>query len=278
MKFCFYILIIILFFSATILYSQSKILQVGEELVYTVSFGFIKLGEVKFNLNNSYYENNKKYFTAKAEMKSYEGIPFLAVRYIFESIMREEKGKVVSEKFHSSEFKDDNSGERVILRTDYEFDYTSNKDTGYIKVKRYRDNGRDKILEVDKTETFERGIDFQDGLSIVYLARINSFKKERSQKVNIYINEKQSYIAYSFNYNRDAVSIDLFDYDMAAIKIDGKADFIGVLGLTGEFEGWLSDDDARVPLKARFNIILGSVTLELTSYKKTGWKPPKFNE
>lgn len=278
MKFCLNILIIIIISAANILYSQSKILQVGEELVYTVSFGFIKLGEVKFNLNNSYYENNKKYFTAKAEMKSYEGIPFLAVRYIFESIMREEKGKVVSEKFHSSEFKDDNSGERVILRTDYEFDYFSNKDTGYIKVKRYRDNGRDKIMEVDKTETFERGIDFQDGLSIVYLARINSYKKERSQKVNIYINEKQSYIAYSFNYNRDAVSIDLFDYDMAAIKIDGKADFIGVLGLTGEFEGWLSDDDARVPLKARFNIILGSVTLELTSYKKTGWKPPKFNE
>lgn len=278
MKFYVQILITVLLFPATILYSQSKILQVGEELVYTVSFGFIKLGEVKFNLNNSYFENNKKYFTAKAEMKSYEGIPFLAVRYIFESIMREEKGKVVSEKFHSSEFKDDNSGERVILRTDYEFDYSSSKDTGYIKVKRYRDNGRDKILEVDKTETFERGIDFQDGLSIVYLARINSFKKERSQKVNIYINEKQSYIAYSFNYNRDAVSIDLFDYDMAAIKIDGKADFIGVFGLTGEFEGWLSDDEARVPLKARFNIILGSVTLELTSFKKTGWKPPKFNE
>ncbi|MCX7834381.1 MAG: DUF3108 domain-containing protein [Ignavibacteria bacterium] len=278
MKYYWTIVFVVILLPATVLYSQSKILQVGEELVYTVSFGFIKLGEVKFNLNSSYYENNRKYFTAKAEMKSFEGVPFLNVRYIFESIIREEKGRVLSEKFHSSEFKDENSGQRVILRTDYEFDYFSDNDTGYIKVKRYRDNGRDKILEVDKTETFEKGIEFQDGLSVIYLARINSFKKERSKKVNIYINEKQSYVAYSFNYNRDAVSIDLFDYDMAAIKIDGKADFVGVLGLTGEFEGWLSDDEARVPLKARFNIILGSVTLELTSYKKTGWKPPKFNE
>lgn len=278
MKCYFKILILILLISASVLYSQSKILQVGEELVYTVSFGFIKLGEVKFNLNSSYYENQRKYYTAKAEMKSFEGIPFLAVRYIFESVMREEKGKILSDKFHSSEFKDENSGERVILRTDYEFDYFSNKDTGYIKVKRYKDNGRDKNLEVDKTETFEIGTEFQDGLSVVYFARINSYKKERSKKVNIYINEKKSFLAYSFNYNRDAVSLDLVDYDMAAIKVDGKADFIGVLGLTGEFEGWLSDDDERVPLKARFNIILGSVTLELTSYKKPGWKPPKFNE
>ncbi len=278
MKFCFRVILCILLATAATTYSQSKILQVGEELVYTVSFGFIKLGEVKFNLNSTFYENNKKYFTAKAEMKSYEGIPFLSVRYIFESVMREEKGKILSEKFHSSEFKDDNSGERVIIRTDYEFDYSSDNDTGFIRVKRYKDNGRDKILEVDKTELFEKGMEFQDGLSIVYFARINSYKKDRSKKVNIYINEKQSFIAYSFNYNRDAVSIDLVDYDMAAIKIDGKADFIGVLGLTGEFEGWLSDDDERIPLKARFNIILGSVTLELTSYKRTGWKPPKFNE
>ncbi len=278
MKFYFCLILSFLILFAGAVYSQSKIMQVGEELVYTVSFGFIKLGEVKFNLNSSFYENNQKYYTAKAEMKSFEGIPFLSVRYIFESIIREEKGKIFSEKFHASEFKDENTGERVILRTDYEFDYSSNSDTGYIKVKRYKDNGRDKILEVDKTETFEKGIEFQDGLSIVYLARINSYKKERSKKVNIYINEQQSYIAYSFNYNRDAVSLDIFDYDMAAIKIDGKADFIGVLGLTGEFEGWLSDDDERVPLKARFNIILGSVTLELTSYKKIGWKPPRFND
>ena len=98
------------------------------------------------------------------------------------------------------------------------------------------------------------------------------------ENIKVFINEKESSLKYSFDQNRDVVSTGLVDYDMAGIRIAGVADFVGVVGLTGEFEGWFSDDDARVPLKARFNIIIGSVTLELKSYIRPGWVPPKYNE
>lgn len=76
--------------------------------------------------------------------------------------------------------------------------------------------------------------------------------------------------------NEDVVSTDAIDYHVAVIKIAGVADFVGLFGLTGEFISWLSADEARIPIKAQFNVSIGSISLELEKYKRTGWEPPKF--
>ena len=57
--------------------------------------------------------------------------------------------------------------------------------------------------------------------------------------------------------------------------MDGKANFIGVFGLTGGFRGWFSDDAERVPIIAKLNVLVGSVTLELKEWKHGNWNPPK---
>ena len=62
-------------------------MEVGEELKYKVYFGFIPLGEVTFKVNTTYAENGKNHYTAKAQIKSLEDIPFVNVNYIFESVM-----------------------------------------------------------------------------------------------------------------------------------------------------------------------------------------------
>ncbi len=246
-------------------------MEQGEELDYTVYFGFIKLGSVKFRVNNIYTENKKKYYTAVADIKSFEGIPFIGIHFIFESAMLQDKNGLITSEFHSTEFKDSDAGGKMKINSDYLFDYDSNR----IHIKKFSDPGS-KIL-MDTTVTFIKGREYQDGLSIFYNARINSLQKSEPRKnVYVYINEKESSVKYSFNFNRDAVSGGIAEFDLAAIKVAGVAQFIGILGLTGEFEGWISDDEYRIPYKARFNITIGSVTLELTSYKRKGWQPPKF--
>ena len=60
-------------------------------------------------------------------MFSYEGIPFVGVKYFFDSKMRDDKTGVVSEEFRASDFKDESSGGKMIIRTEYDFDYYSNK-------------------------------------------------------------------------------------------------------------------------------------------------------
>jgi len=41
--------------------------------------------------------------------------------------------------------------------------------------------------------------------------------------------------------------------------------------MKGPFRGWFSDDDAAIPLKAKVEIFLGSIVLELESYERPGW-------
>jgi hypothetical protein len=269
---CLNIAILFVLLGTTSLNAQDKVLEVGEELTYEVYFGFIKLGKVNFKVTNSYTENKEEFYTAKAEMKTYEGVPFVNVNYIFETTMQSDEQNIKNDKsqkkevfataFYSTEFK-----KKSITRIEYDFDY----DKREIKVMKETDNELNDSMNVK----FDENIRYQDGLSIFYNARLQSFSN-KNYNMPVFVNDKQSSLKYSFNINEDVVDIDLFDYDVKAIKIAGVADFVGVMGLTGEFAGWLSADDYRIPLKASFNVIIGSVTLELIDYKRTNWKAPKF--
>ena len=244
------------------IFAQSKVLEQGEELQYVVYYGFIKLGEVKFKVSNVSNTDDKKTCNANVTMKSYDGVPLVNISYIFESEMEAMNNQLYSMNFHSSEFKN-----KAIENTDYNFLY----DSSYVKILK-ESSGKSLYSGNYK---FNSGIKYQDGLSLFYAARLNSFEN-KNYNVPIFINENQNSVKYSFNINKDVVNIDLVDYDISVIKIAGQADFTGVFGLTGEFVGWFSDDDYRVPIKAQFNVLIGSVTLELSSYKKKSWKPPLF--
>ena len=246
--------------------TDDRVLETGEELLYKVYYGFIKLGEVKFKITGVATENKKEIYSATASIKSFESIPMVNINYIFESVMQHKNNEVFSLKFTSTEFR-----EKTITNIYYTFDYEG----GYIRSKKETDG----IVNDETKIKMEYTKMFQDGLSLFYNARLQSYYTRNSKdklryNVPVYINEKESSVKYSFNLKSEDVSTDLVDYDMNGIRVAGAADFVGVFGLTGEFVGWFSDDEARVPLKAKFNVTIGSITLELSSYKKKNWKPP----
>ena len=55
---------------------------------------------------------------------------------------------------------------------------------------------------------------------------------------------------------------------------NGRANFVGPVGMTGAFELWVSNDDALVPIAARFKVRIGSVKAELVKWKRGDWSPP----
>jgi hypothetical protein len=262
MKFLKYIIILFFIYSSVYSFPKDQVMEVGEELVYTAYYGFIKLGEVHFKVT-SYDSKNKKYY-ATAELRSNKSIPLVDINYWFETTMIYKGDSLFSYRFYSTEFKD-----KDISHIDYTFDY----ENGVIKAKK----DINLIPEEEKEIKIDNYKKYQDGLSLFYNARIQSLSN-KNYIVPVYINEKESTVNYSFNLNRDAVSGDMVDYDMEAIKVAGTAHFVGVFGLTGEFIGWMSNDEFRVPLKAKFNVSIGSITLELHSYKKQNWKPPLFKK
>lgn len=255
------ILIFIISFYGEV-FCQDKIMEVGEELYYKVYYGFLTLGEVKVRISD--YDKKNSIYTAIASMKSYEGIPFVNIDYIFESTIYKVKDSIYSKKFFSTEFKEGN-----LTHLEYIFDYNG----GVIKCKKDHNWNVDFEKEVKNDQKKK----YQDGLSMFYHARINSLVN-RNYIVPVFVNEEESTISYSFNMNKDVISLDISDYDISAIKIMGKIHFVGVYGLTGEFMAWLSDDEYRIPLKAKFGVTIGNITLELVRYQRRDWKPPVYGK
>lgn len=72
------------------------------------------------------------------------------------------------------------------------------------------------------------------------------------------------------------IEIDAFDKPIRAFKYEGNAEWDGkaTAGLSGEFTGWISDDEASVVINAEMKIFLGSIDVELQKWYKPGWNPP----
>jgi hypothetical protein len=245
-------------------YLQEKVMEVGEELKYELSFGFIKLGYIKFILSNTHKDGKKTVYNSKLEIKSYPEVPFIKINQIFESEMRYSQEELTSEKFYETSFK-----EKSITRTDYKFNHKKN----IVKVLKETDGN----IEKNSDFPVKKNVLYRDELSWQYESRLNSFSN-KNYNVPVFANEEESSVRYSYNANKSVVNIENCAYEISVIKLEGISDFSGFFGFKGEFLILLSDDDYRVPVKAYFNSSLGNIVCELISYKKKSWKPPAFSK
>ena len=239
--------------------AQDKTLYAGEELKYVVYYGFIQLGEVKLKLNTISENGNEKTVKASCEMRSYSGIPFVDLNSNFESEMIYKDGEIYSKEFRAIDKKKDGT-----VEIKYNFVY----DSGYVRVlKKYKG-----IVEIDEKIKFDKNLKFQDGLSLFYQARLNSFQPD-SRQVPVFMNESETSVSYFFSTKPEEIDVEKFDKEVFCIKCSGTANFVGVFGLTGEFAGWFSKDHARIPVSAQMNVMVGNISLELESYIRKDWQP-----
>jgi hypothetical protein len=233
-------------------------MQVNEELIYEVSYAFVKLGKIKIKTLNQYDKNGKKVYKAIAFMDSYN-IPLISLHNVFETEMDE---AVYSHQFIGSELEKGNW-----KYTKYDFDYNLKKvfwERGFSSEKKpfIKD-----VLSLDNKE-------IQDGLSLFFKAR-ELLYSQSPQDIPVLVNEKKEVASIQYPCKRETVEIDAVKYLIDVLYFKGKATFVGVLGLTGDFQGWFSNDSARIPVFAKMNVIFGSVKVELISWKGINWDPPK---
>lgn len=257
MKILFAAILYLLMSCSSAVMSQEQVFVEKEELNYVVSYGFIELGEVKIKISSVSQKNGTKHITASCDMKSYSGIPLVELDSRFESDMIYSGGVLYSKEFRAVDRKKEG-----IVEIRYVFEY----DSGYVSVKK-KFRG---ITEIDKNIEFDRNLRFQDGLSLFYLSRLNSFET-KSRQIPVFMNESEATVNYYFSAVPEEVDLDEIGVEVNSIKCSGTANFVGVFGLTGEFAGWFSNDYARVPVMAKMNVIIGNVTLELESYVRKGW-------
>lgn len=238
---------------------SQEVFKDGEELYYEVSYSFINIGWAKFNTERVTGKNN--YFITRAKLRSNEGLPLVNVDYEFISEIEVYNGNIRPHKFTAYQFID-----KKKITITHLFNYDSN----IIYIKKTGLEGNTEVEKKFLTPTV-----FQDGLSIFYFARFNS-GADKSIDVPVIMHVDSALMKINFTGKKTGVEISEVDGDISSNYVDGFSYFKAVFGLTGEFSGWFSADEARIPLKAKLEVEIGNITLELKSWKRTGWNPPKF--
>jgi hypothetical protein len=233
---------------------------VGEELVYNVRYAFLDLGQVKITTIGRRTADGKECFFARALIDSYRGVPFVDLHAIFESTI----DPVMFSRRFVGKTKQDGSWEFSRYRFEYD------RKRVIIEL-----GERDTV--VNRVDTAEVQTPHQDGLSLFFFAR-DGVMTGKEMNVPTLIKEKKGNTYLAFNKGRTTAEIDAVEYPVDVVRFDGTMDFIGIFGLTGDFEGWFSNDAARVPIKAKMEVLIGSVTIELMSWKRPGWNPPRAQE
>ncbi len=245
--------------------AEKPFLQVGEELEYRVSYSFFHIGTIRFKVQDSEVRNGRPVFNVTAVMESNPSLSWLTevhIRFygemddsIFSWYWVSEDSSKSGIDFHTLTFRYDDS---VVV-------YRKGK-TG--------PSGEKSIQETDTVRIHGRA---EDGLSLFYFARRN-VRQKKEVVVPTVIDNKEEKTYINFQNKIEDVEIDAVDYPIETVFFDGKADFVGVAGLTGGFRGWFSNDDARIPIVARLSVWLGSIKVELIRWNRPGWVPPRFVE
>jgi len=253
------LVLVLLLFAGDKTFSQSAVFSDGEELIYDVYYSFINIGWAKFNTTR--ITGHKNLYKCEAVLKSNEALPFVTVDYYFISEIEVFDNYIRPLKFTGKEFKD--GGQSVLT---YDFKYDSSK----VYIKKIGFNG-----SVEYEKVMPLGEVYQDGLSIFYFARFNFFST-KSVDVPVLINQDSSSIHINFNNSKTGVDISEADYDISSVYLEGMTNYEFVFGLTGDFSGWFTNDEARIPVKAKLKVKIGSVTLELKAWKRKGWSLPEY--
>lgn len=238
---------------------KKKQLLVGEEIVYKVKYLFFELGEVRLKITDASVQNRDTIYKAAAYIDSYEGVPFVTLHQIYESSFNQNQIPVM--------FRGTVLGEKDTSVTQYTF----KKNENLVHIYRGRLYPEEKW--VDSTVVLNE--DHQDGLSIFYFARMRT-GEENKMNVPCFVNEKSENTILNFYAKNEPVEINLIDYEIDCVYLNGKTDFVSIFGLTGEFEGWFTNDEYAVPVLAEMKVIIGNITLELIDWKIEGWTPPKY--
>jgi hypothetical protein len=73
----------------------------------------------------------------------------------------------------------------------------------------------------------------------------------------------------------EPIEVSAVDEPLEAFYVTGDARWVGSSfgGMKGQFCGWISRDEAAIPLRAELGIMLGSIVLELESIERPQWQP-----
>lgn len=249
---------VLLFGIFSTLSMQAQVMAPGEELTYDVSYMGISLGTIKVTTLKNENFNGKTVHHTKVYIDSRKGIPFVDLHSIYESWI--DPSVQFSHNFAASTKESDGSWSY----DKYLFDYPGQT----VTMEKYKANklSNKRILKTPKK--------WNDGSSLFFLAR-QMLKSKKTIKVPTIIMDDTVSTSINFVGKEEIVEIDAAKYPIKTVYLSGTANWTGIYGLSGKFEGWFSDDEARIPIRAKMKLYVGNANIELVKWSRGSWQPPK---
>jgi hypothetical protein len=230
------------------------VFMTGEELVYKVKYGIVRLGTVKIKTGEKRVVEGRDVYQCFAYIDSGE-LPFIKIHYVFDC-------DVDAQEAYSHRFAGRNMVQDSLIT--FRMRYTD----GQIEIK---STHNDKVVYAT-TEPLQPHS--HDGLSTIYFTRAIA-KHTTAVDLPIWIETKERITSLKLVGKREQIETDLVDYPVKTCYLESEAKFVSIYGYSGRTQAWLSDDDARIPIIAKMKVLIGKVTVELESYTREGWTPPK---
>jgi len=243
---------------------RQGMLLVGEELHYKVSYVFFNLGKIVVSVVDRREQHGRVIYKTRAIIDSAPGLPFVDLHIRFISEFDEDL-------YSYSWIAEDSTEEKIEVRR-LVFEYDSSR--VFVEKGRKLPDGSYQFDQKDTVGITEK---CQDGLSLFYFARAH-VRKKTTMNAPTFIEKEQVNTFFDFTGVREEEEIDSVDYPIEVVEVEGRADFVGVFGLTGGFEGRFTNDEARVPIVAWMKVILGSIKVTLDRWNRPGWIPPTYVE
>lgn len=233
----------------------NKVFYSSETLVYKVKWTFIRIGTI--TIKTTACENNPDYIKVSMLVESNPSIPFLNIKEYNETII--DRRTLMSNSFYAF-YQNGGDGTKY---------YTNYNDETKSAVWKVYDVSTHKFTD---STTIYNCARYVDGPSLFFFTRVNSHLR-KTINVPTIIEGKIESTKLIFTDTKEEIEIDALDYPIIAKQYFGCANWEGgsSQSLSGDFMGWISDDDAAIPVYAEVKVLLGSINMELESWERGNW-------
>jgi hypothetical protein len=255
--------LLLLFFLLKSLSAQNFKLEdaetiLAEKFEYDVSWTFLHIGTI--TLTTEYIISNPGFLKITMDIKSAPLLPFINIDEHNVAIMRAADGMTF---YYYGKSKKDGKISEIIIRFIESENFTvyEAKDCDYGTII-HKDTLRHKEPYLVGTSLINYTRQFADSGLI--------------KTVPTMLGGKFYPTILNFCGPTDYVNIDNYKKPIRCFQYKGSADWEGnaTAGLSGQFTGWLSDDNDKVVVYAEMEILLGSIDIELSEWYKPDWTPP----
>lgn len=236
------------------------IFQPGETLRYKVKWTFLRLGTITLWTEKDTTSTDGSDFKVVLKVESNPDLRFIWIQEINESHV--DAAEISTRHFVA---RHRNGDDLLEIRQRYD-PATRTAFASMVDMNTGRELGSD---------TIQHAPPFVDGPALLCRARALS-RSRGTFHLPTMVSGRIQNTTLDFDSAIENLETDAWGKEIRTRRYSGHADWTGATtsGLGGDFTGWVSDDDAAVPIRAEMKILIGSIVLELEEWTRPGWVPP----